>query len=159
MQIHSGDRVGRLGKIRLGCSAAIFDPSGAKILLVHRTDNGEWCLPGGLMEPGESVEETCIREVWEETGLHITVTQLVGVYSNPHLLVEYPDGNRVQHVSLCFAGTVTGGDAALEQIVINEENLAFGFFTLAETGQMPIPATNGPRIQDAFARRLQAFIR
>jgi 8-oxo-dGTP pyrophosphatase MutT (NUDIX family) len=75
MQILTGDRIGKLGRTRLGCSAAIFDESGDKILLTKRADNGEWCLPGGIVEPGESVEETCIREVWEETGLHFGQTR------------------------------------------------------------------------------------
>jgi 8-oxo-dGTP pyrophosphatase MutT (NUDIX family) len=154
MQIRAGDRIGKLGKIRLGCSAAIFDESGNKILMTKRADNGEWCLPGGLVEPGESVEETCIREVWEETGLHITITQLIGVYSNPHLLVEYPDGNRFQQVSLCFAGEVIEGE-----IVINEESTAYGFYTFEETQQMKVAANSVLRIGDAFTRRLQAYIR
>jgi 8-oxo-dGTP pyrophosphatase MutT (NUDIX family) len=154
MQILAGDRIGQLGKIRLGCSAAIFNESGSKILLTRRADNGEWCLPGGLVEPGESVEETCIREVWEETGLHITISQLVGVYSNPHLLVEYPDGNRFQQVSLCFAGEVIEGE-----IAINEESTAYGFFSFEETQQMRVLANHVQRIADAFTRRLQAYIR
>jgi 8-oxo-dGTP pyrophosphatase MutT (NUDIX family) len=154
MQILAGDRIGQLGKIRLGCSAAIFNESGSKILLTRRADNGEWCLPGGLVEPGESVEETCIREVWEETGLHITISQLVGVYSNPHLLVEYPDGNRFQRVSLCFAGEVIEGE-----IAINEESTAYGFFSFEETQQMRVLANHVQRIADAFTRRLQAYIR
>jgi 8-oxo-dGTP pyrophosphatase MutT (NUDIX family) len=154
MQILAGDRIGRLGKIRLGCSAAIFDESGTKILLTKRADNGEWCLPGGLVEPGESVEETCIREVWEETGLNIIVTQLVGVYSNPHLLVEFPDGSRFQQISLCFAGEVVDGELA-----INEESTAYGFFTFAETQQMKVLANSVQRIADAFAHSSQAYIR
>ena len=154
MQILAGDRIGRLGKIRLGCSAAIFDETGTKILLTKRADNGEWCLPGGLMEPGESVDETCIREVLEETGLHIRITHLVGVYSNPHLLVEYPGGNRFQQVSLCFAGEVVGG-----QLAINEESTAYGFYTFAETQHMKIIATSNKRIEDAFAHHPQAYIR
>jgi 8-oxo-dGTP pyrophosphatase MutT (NUDIX family) len=154
MHILAGDRIGRLGKIRLGCSAAIFDESRTRILLTRRADNGEWCLPGGLVEPGESVEETCIREVWEETGLHIKVTQLVGVYSNPHLLVEYPDGNRFQQVSLCFAGEMGEGE-----VTINEESTAYGFFSFEETQQMKILANSVQRIADAFTHHLQAYIR
>jgi 8-oxo-dGTP pyrophosphatase MutT (NUDIX family) len=154
VQIRAGDRIGKLGKIRLGCSAAIFDESGSKVLLTKRADNGEWCLPGGIVEPGESVEETCIREVWEETGLHITITQLVGVYSNPHLLVEFAEGNRYQQVSLCFAAQVIDGELA-----INEESTDYGFYSLAELQQMTVIATSGQRIQDAFAHRLQAYIR
>jgi ADP-ribose pyrophosphatase YjhB (NUDIX family) len=44
----------------LGCSAAIFDERG-RILLTRRADNGQWCLPGGRMESGESAAEACER--------------------------------------------------------------------------------------------------
>jgi len=57
-QILYGDRLGKEGKIRLGCSAAILDEQG-RILLTRRADNGQWCLPGGGMEPGESAAEAC----------------------------------------------------------------------------------------------------
>ena len=50
------------------------------------------------MDSGESAVETCTREVLEETGLHVQVGRLIGVYSNPHRLIEYADGNRFQHV-------------------------------------------------------------
>ena len=46
------------------------------------------------MDPGESVTEACAREVWEETGLQGRVGKLIGVYSDPHQLVEYADSNR-----------------------------------------------------------------
>ena len=95
-----GDRVGRLGRLAIGCSAAIFGPRKRKILLVCRADSGTWCVPGGYMEPGESVTEGCMREVWEETGLHVHVEHLIGVYNNPHILLEYQDGNRWQIVAL-----------------------------------------------------------
>ena len=65
-QIIYGDRVGKQGKIRVGCSAIIFNDEG-RFLLTRRSDNGQWCLPSGGLEPGESLEETCIREVFEET--------------------------------------------------------------------------------------------
>jgi ADP-ribose pyrophosphatase YjhB (NUDIX family) len=154
VQILAGERVGRLGKIRLGCSAAIFNESGSKLLLTKRADNGEWCLPGGLVEPGESVEETCVREVLEETELHIEITRLVGVYSNPHLLVEYPDGNRFQQVSLCFAAKVLGGKLSL-----SDETTAFGFYSLAEIQQMKVLANSVQRIYDAFDHQLKTYIR
>ena len=63
-----GDRVGRLGQLAVGCSAAVFDPARDRILLVRRADSGRWDVPGGYMEAGEGVQEGCAREVLEETG-------------------------------------------------------------------------------------------
>src|SRR6266508_4839267 len=84
-----GERVGKHGRLAVGCSASIFDLTRQKILLIRRTDNSRWSVPGGYMEPGESVAEACAREVWEETGLHVRVGRLISVYSTPHILLEY----------------------------------------------------------------------
>src|SRR5438045_8375170 len=67
--------------IRPGVSAIILTPEG--LLLQRRSDNGLWGLPGGGVEPGESVSEAIVREVREETGLEVAPGRLVGVYSAP----------------------------------------------------------------------------
>jgi 8-oxo-dGTP pyrophosphatase MutT (NUDIX family) len=73
----------------VGSSAVIFDNAKEKILLTQRSDNKQWCIPGGRIEPGESAEEACIREVLEETGLLARVKRIIGIYSNPDRIVEY----------------------------------------------------------------------
>jgi ADP-ribose pyrophosphatase YjhB (NUDIX family) len=108
-QVLYGERIGKQGKIRLGCSAAILDEYG-RILLTRRADNGQWCLPGGGMEAGESAAEACEREVLEETGLSVCVKRLVGIYSHSDQLVIYPDGGRFQIVALHFEAEITGGE-------------------------------------------------
>ena len=50
-QIMYGPRIGKEGSIRVGCSAAIYDPDG-RVPLTRRADNGQWCLPSGGLEPG-----------------------------------------------------------------------------------------------------------
>jgi 8-oxo-dGTP pyrophosphatase MutT (NUDIX family) len=64
---------------KLGGDAAIFDEG--RILLMLRTDNQRWCMPGGLAEVGETSEQSVIREAREETGLEVEILELVGVYS------------------------------------------------------------------------------
>ena len=108
-----GDRVGKQATLRPGASAIIFDDARQKVLLTRRADNGRWCLPGGGMDPGESVEEACIREVLEETGLEARVTKLVGVYTSPDIVIEYADGNRIQPVAFSFEAEVTGASWGL----------------------------------------------
>jgi 8-oxo-dGTP pyrophosphatase MutT (NUDIX family) len=68
-----GNRVAKHGIILFGCSAIIFDAPHQNILITKRTDNGQWCLPGGRTDSGENVEECCLREVFEETGLHVKI--------------------------------------------------------------------------------------
>lgn len=149
-----GNRIGKHGKIILGCSAVIRDETGQKILLTQRTDNGRWCLPGGSLDPGESVEECCIREVFEETGLHINITRFTGVYSNPHLLVEYPDGNAFQIVALNFEVEVTGGELGL-----SNETTDYGYFSLDEMKSLDLMEHHLERIKDSIAKQAEPFIR
>ena len=78
--------------IRPAVSAVIFDRRG-RLLLQQRSDGGQWGLPGGSAEIGESARDAVVREVREETGLKVSTRRLVGVYSAPALqLVRYPDG-------------------------------------------------------------------
>ncbi len=149
-----GDRIGATAQLRTGCSATIFDAARERILLTRRTDNGRWCLPGGAVEPGESVEETCIREVWEETGLTVRVVRLIGVYSSPHRITEYADGNRWQFISLSFEAEIVGGALGL-----SNETTEFGYFTPNEIRQMDVMEHHVERIEDALLDQTQPFLR
>lgn len=152
-QILYGERIARQGKLRLGCSAAIFDEHG-RILLTQRTDNGQWCLPGGGVEAGESVAEACEREVWEETGLSVRVKRLVGVYSHPDQLAVYPDGNKAHIVVLHFEAEVIGGELGL-----SDETTDFGYFTLEEVEKLDMLGRHKERILDTLANQKEAFVR
>lgn len=153
-QILYGERLGKNGKLTIGCSAVIFDETRQKVLLTRRVDNGLWCLPGGGMEAGESVEECCIREVFEETGLRVKVKRLIGIYSNPDQLVIYPDGNQAHFVAMNFEAEIVGGELGL-----SNETSQTGYFTLAEMQSMPVHDRHTDRVVDALAGQTAAFIR
>jgi ADP-ribose pyrophosphatase YjhB (NUDIX family) len=152
-QVIYGERLGRQGKLRLGCSAAIFDGQG-RILLTRRADNGQWCMPGGAVESGESVAEACEREVYEETGLNVRVKRLVGVYSHPDQLVIYPDGNKAHIVALHFEAEILGGKLGL-----SNETTDFGYFTLEEIQGMELLGRHKERIIDTLEKRVDALIK
>lgn len=154
VQIIRGRRIGRLGTLAVGCSAAVLDRTNQKILLVCRADNGRWAVPGGYMEPGESLTEACAREVWEETGVHIHVTRPVAVYTSPHVLLEYPDGNRLQLVVLHFAAQPAGGI-----LRTSEETTEVGYFELEDFRAMDVGDFDRQRIEDTFAAETATFIR
>ena len=149
-----GKRIGKKGRIRLGCSAVIFDESHEKVLLTKRADNGLWCLPSGGVDPGESVEETIIREVWEETGLTVRVLRLIGVYSDPNSLVVYDEHTAVQIVALSFETEITEGKPGL-----SGETSDWGYYSLEEMEGLDMLLNHHMRIQDAFATQGEAFIR
>lgn len=113
-----------------------------------------WAVPGGYMEAGESLTEACAREVWEETGLNIQVQRLISVYTNPHLLLEYPDGNRWQLVVLHFATMPTGG-----KLTSSNESIEVQFFSKAETKGLPMSPFDRLRIADAFTAQQTTLIR
>ncbi len=145
-QVLYGDRIGQEGELRVGSCAIIFDEDREKVLLTRRTDNGLWCLPGGRMEPGESIEECCCREVFEETGLMIRTTRLVGIYSNRDQLVVYKDGAKVQMIVLSFEATVIGG-----ALGTSTETTDARYFAFAELEGLEFHDRHKDRILDALA--------
>jgi len=139
--------------IRPGVSAIILTAEG--LLLQRRADNHLWGLPGGGVEPGESVRAAVVREVREETGLEVMPGRLIGVYSAPenHQIVTYPDGNVIHYVSTSFECRIVGGTLAC-----GEESLELGWFDPER-----LPADFVPmhriRIHDALEKQVGAFVR
>lgn len=95
-------------------STAVVTDQRERIVMVRRRDNDLWALPGGGMDLGESIVQTAVREVKEETGLDVEVTGLVGIYTNPHHVMAYDDGEVRQQFSLCFTTRLLGGELAFD---------------------------------------------
>ena len=131
-----------------------FDQHCEKILLTRREDNNQWCLPSGGMEPGESASEACIREVDEETGLQVVIKRLIGVYTTPHELIVYQDGNKIQLVALCFEVAVVGGELRLSC-----ETTEYGYFSYQEIQTLDMLLNHVQRIKDAYSGETTPFIR
>jgi len=95
-------------------TALVFIEQEGKLLLVQQNYGARyWSLPGGVMEAGESVDQTAIREMQEETGLDIRLKRVVALYSKP----------RENGLAVCFEGEVTGGVLAPANEII-----ACGYF-------------------------------
>ncbi len=71
---------------------AVVEDNDGRILMIHKTDNDLWALPGGGHDIGESIRDTVVREVREETGYDVEVTNIIGTYTNPNHVMAYDDG-------------------------------------------------------------------
>lgn len=140
--------------LRVATAAVIVDERG-RVLLQERSDNRHWGLPGGAVEPGESVAAGVVREVMEETGCRVEVERVLGIYSDPanHMIVRYPDGNVVHYVVITFVCRVVGGTPGA-----SEESLRVEWFALDALPEPMVPS-HRLRLQDFATGRREAFIR
>jgi ADP-ribose pyrophosphatase YjhB (NUDIX family) len=99
----------KANSIVVAVTAAVRNDRG-ELLLIERTDNGLWALPGGAQDIGESVVQAARREVNEETGVDVEITGLSGIYSDPQHVIAYDDGEVRQEFSLCFHAKPLGGE-------------------------------------------------
>jgi ADP-ribose pyrophosphatase YjhB (NUDIX family) len=82
-----------------------------EILLIRRTDNDKWALPGGVIDLGESVRQAAIRETKEETGIECEITGIVGIYSDPGHIIRYTSNEEVrQEFAIVLTGRFLSGD-------------------------------------------------
>lgn len=133
-------------------SAIVMNGEG-KILLHRRSDNTLWGLPGGAMEVGESIGETVVREVKEETGLDVVPEYIVGIYSNPKHVIAFSDGEVRQEFSVCFACRIAGGE-----LRVSEESFEVSFFTPDKAERLPMHESNRIRIRHYLEHRAQPYI-
>ena len=137
------------------CVAAVIRDEVGQVLLIRRGDGRGWSLPGGVMEPGERLDQCLAREVQEETGLDVEPERLIGVYSDPDVnQITYPNGDQIHIVSATFECRVVGGQLRPD----GDESLEVAYFApdaLPET----LVSAHHIRIQDALARREAAFYR
>ncbi len=132
--------------------AAVEDDRG-RILLIHKTDNDLWALPGGGHEPGESIADTVVREVQEETGYDVEVTGIVGTYTNPHHVMAYDDGEVRQQFSIAFSAQLIGGVART-----SSESKAVEWVEPARLDDLPMHPSMRLRLQHYLERRTAPYV-
>ena len=119
-------KIGHMRILLPGCNAVIQNEAGQILLQQRAYPRGKWGLPGGLMELGESTEETIRREVEEETGLVLGKLTLFGVYSGQGYRCKAENGDLFDVVIIVY---ITN-DYAGEPAVMDDESISFEWFDL-----------------------------
>ena len=134
-------------------TTAVISDEQDRILLIKRRDNDLWALPGGGMDLGESIVETAVREVKEETGLDVEVTGLIGVYTNPRHVMAYTDGEVRQQFSLCFTTRLIGG-----QLQVDSESTDIAWTRPQDIESLSIHPSMRLRIQHYLEHRPTPYL-
>lgn len=91
-------------------SAAAFVVHNDHVLLTCRTDNGNWTMPGGAQDFGESLTTTARRETLEETGISIRIVAVTGIFTDPRHVVHYTSNDEVrQEFTIVYRGEYLSG--------------------------------------------------
>lgn len=129
-------------------NVAVADDAG-RLLLIRRTDNDNWALPGGGHDPGETIVDCAVREVREETGVDCEITGLVGIYTNPRHVIEYTsDGEVRQEFSIVFTARPVGG-----MPTPSSESSQVRWVTPAAVDNYPMHPSMRQRISHTLQRR------
>ena len=141
----------KANSIAVAVSAFIQDNEG-RILMIRRTDNDLYSIPGGQLELGETLAEAAVREVREETGIECEVTGVIGLYSDPKHVIAYDDGEVRQEFSICFRATPRGGT-----LQTSKESKVVDWVMPSSLESMSIHSSIEMRIRHALTRNQDPF--
>jgi 8-oxo-dGTP pyrophosphatase MutT (NUDIX family) len=137
-------KVGHDSILMPGVTAVVFNQAG-QVLLHQSTDNSHWYVIGGAMDPNEEPAETVIREVLEETGITVTVDQILSVTTQRNIC--YPNGDVVDYVAINFLCHATDNRAPHPN---DDESLAVAYFSVDSLP--PLTMSDQERIARALQR-------
>jgi 8-oxo-dGTP pyrophosphatase MutT (NUDIX family) len=110
----------------------VFDEQ-RRVLLVRHAEGNDWTTPGGMIEPYETPSDAAVRETWEETGLHVALTRIVGVFGGDLCTSHYANGDRIAWVATVFAGERIGGTLKPD----GDETLEVRYVARADVAALP----------------------
>jgi ADP-ribose pyrophosphatase YjhB (NUDIX family) len=137
--------------IVVAVTAFLQDATG-RLLMIRRTDNDLYAIPGGAQEIGETISQAVVREVREETGITVDVTGLIGVYSDPAHVIAFSDGEVRQEFSLCFRARPIEGE-----LRTSSESKEVLWVDPAGLADLNIHPSIRLRIQHGFEHRTEPF--
>lgn len=125
--------------IRPAAAVAIINNN--SILMLKRTDNSKWALPGGTLELNESMIDCAVREVKEETALEVEIKDVIGTFTDPNIRVEYSDGEVRREFTIVYYGECTGSS-----IKLDNESTDYKWIKLNEVMGYPMADSQKRRI-------------
>jgi ADP-ribose pyrophosphatase YjhB (NUDIX family) len=126
----------------------------SEILLIRRTDNDNWALPGGAVDIGESLPQAAIRETREETGVDCEITGLSGIYTDPgHVILYTSNGETRQEFSIVLTARAIGG-----QPTPSSESSEVRWIAPAELNRHQMDASMWLRVRHFTEHRNQPYI-
>ncbi|MGI8309015.1 NUDIX hydrolase [Saccharopolyspora hattusasensis] len=133
--------------------AAFVQDNAGRVLMIRRTDNDQYAIPGGAQDIGETVAQAAIRETAEETGIDIEIAGLIGVYSDPGHVIAYDDGEVRQELSLCFRARPISGTPRT-----SSESIEVHWVDPADIAPLNIGQANRLRIEHGLQQRAEPYI-
>jgi 8-oxo-dGTP pyrophosphatase MutT (NUDIX family) len=100
-------------------TAMLFDEQ-RRLLVVRDANTGKWITLGGAVDPDESPSDAIVRECWEELGIVIEPTRLMGVFGGPTFRVNYVNGDTVSYVVCMFEVRKVSGDPKPDNLEISD---------------------------------------
>ncbi|MEQ1832872.1 MAG: NUDIX domain-containing protein [Candidatus Eisenbacteria bacterium] len=107
--------------------------SRGRVLLVRHVEGNDWTTPGGMIEPYETPADAALREVWEETGLLVELSNIVGVFGGPECASIYSNGDQVAWVTTVFRARAVAGSLKAD----GDEVLEARYLTRNEIRDLP----------------------
>jgi len=125
-----------------------------EVLLIRRSDNDNWAVPGGAVDLGESVAQAAVRETQEESGIDCQITGVVGIYSDPkHVILYTSNGEVRQEFSILLTATATGG-----QPTPSSESSDVRWVKVGELAKYGMDRSMRMRVDQYLERRASPFI-
>lgn len=124
-------------------SASAFVVHESRLLLTQRADNGNWSIPGGAQDPGESLTETAVRETFEETGVAVRPTGIIGIFTDPRHVVHYTSNDEVrQEFTVVYRADYQSGHPTT-----SDETTLVDWIQLDQLDSLPMDRSQRLRIQ------------
>ncbi|BAD55589.1 NUDIX domain-containing protein [Nocardia farcinica] len=129
-------------------SAGTFVHRDGAVLLIRRSDNGNWSMPGGAHDPGESLSRTAVRETREETGIDVRLTGLVGIFTDPTHVIHYTSNDEVrQEFTVIYRAEAVGGSPTA-----SNESICVEWVPVERIRSLPMDPSQRKRIDWALTR-------